>query len=164
MLAVNITASLSGRLDDRPRDVSACAEGWWVISDSTLRDYADHVLAVAENVIAGVYRVQRWERAANGKVVFNLAPAPEWQWLVGQDSPVTWRRGQANPVRKVGGVLVDQLRSGQPHHVDAGHGWVLEVAPDGRTATVRGPGVLSVTAIHNGVVTAAVAAPASGAA
>jgi hypothetical protein len=155
MLAVNITASLGGRLDDRPRDVAACAEGWWIISDTTLRDYADQVLAVADNIIVGVFDVLQWRRdpANDNKVVFRLGAAPQWQWLVGQDSPVTWGKGQANPVRKVGGVFVTQLRSRQPHHTDAGHGWTLDVAPDGLTATVRGPGALAVTAMQNGVVT-----------
>lgn len=160
MLAVNITASMNGRLDDRPRDVAACTEGWWVISDTTLRDYADRILAVSDNVIAGVFDVLTWERAENGKIVFRLAPAAAWQWLVGQDSPVTWSRGQANPVRKVGTAVIAQLTAGRPQHSDAGHGWTLDVSPDGRSATLRGPGALAVTAVHDSVVTATVTTPA----
>jgi hypothetical protein len=156
MLAVNISASMAGRLDDRPRDVAACAEGWWVISDTTLRDYANQLLAVADGVIVGVFDVLQWERAENGKVVFRLAPAASWQWLIGQDSPVSWSKGQANPVRKVGGILVDQLRARQPHRIDAGHGWTLDVAPDGLGATVRGPGGLVLTTLTGGVATLAV--------
>jgi hypothetical protein len=156
MLAVNISASMSGRLDDRPPTVESCTEGWWVISDTTLRDYADQIVAVANNVIVGVFDVQQYRRAANGKVVFQLAHAPDWQWLIGQPSPITWTRGQANPVRKVGTAIIAALRAGQPRHIEAGHGWTLEVAPDGRTATVRGPGALAVTAVHAGVVTTAV--------
>ena len=159
MLAVNVTASMGGRLDNRPRDVEACAEGWWVISDTTLRDYADQILAVADNTIMGVFDVKQWHRdpANDNKVVFQLAPSPQWQWLVGQPSPITWHKGQANPVRKVGGVFVTELRKRQPHHTDAGHGWALEVSPDGRTATVRGPAGLTVTAMPAGAVTLALA-------
>lgn len=159
MLAVNITASMNGRLDDRPRDVAACTEGWWVISDTTLRNHADRILAVSDGVIAGVFDVLAWERE-NGKVVFRLAPAASWQWLVGKASPVTWSRGQANPVRKVGTATIAELKAGRPQHSDAGHGWTLEVSPDGRTATMRGPGALAVTAVHDSVVTATVTAPA----
>ena len=149
MLALNITTSLRGDLDDRPRDVQACAERWWAIADGTLNGYADQVLAVANNIIVGVFDVRGWHRdpATNGKVVFDLAPADEWQWLVGQDSPVTWYKGQANPVRKLGTVITTALRARRPHHIDAGHGWSLDVDPDGRTATVRGPGRIVVTAV-----------------
>jgi hypothetical protein len=160
MLAVNITASMSGRLDDRPRDVAACTEGWWVVSDTTLRDYADRILAVSDGVIAGVFDVLAWERAENGKVAFRLARAASWQWLVGQDSPITWGKGQANPVRKVGTAIIAELKAGRPAHSDAGHGWTLEVSPDGQSATMRGPGTLAVTAVHDSVVTATVTAPA----
>ena len=112
---------MGGRLDDRPRTVESCTEGWWVISDTTLRDYADQILAVADNVIVGVFDVQQYRRADNGKVVFQLAHAPAWQWLIGQPSPITWSRGQANPVRKVGTAIIAALRAGQPQHIEARH-------------------------------------------
>lgn len=157
MLAFNITRSLHGRLDGRPRDVRSCTECWWDITDSTLDGYADLALPVADNVIAGVFGVRGWRRDPNvvgkvpgGKVIFDLVPAPDWQWLVGQDSPVTWHKSQANPWRKVGTAIVAELRARRPRHDDAGHGWSLDVEPDGTAATVRGPGRLAVTSLQDG--------------
>ena len=156
MLAFNITRSLHGRLDGRPRDVRSCTECWWDIADATLTGYADLALPVADNVIAGVFEVRGWRRdpqvvgkVPGGKVVFDLAEAPDWQWLIGQDSPVTWRKSQANGVRKVGAAIVSELRSRRPHHSDAGNGWSLDVDPDGSAATVRGPGRLAVTGVQD---------------
>ncbi len=150
MIALNITRSLRGELEGHHGGVRACAERWWGIADSTLDGYADLVLAVAENVIAGVFEVRGWRRDADvdGKVVFDLAEAAGWQHLTGQDSPITWRKSQANPVRKVRGVIRDQLRAGLPTHEDAGHGWSLDVDPSGTSVTVRGPGAVVVTALH----------------
>jgi len=152
MLALNITASLRGEFDDRPRDVQSCAERWWAIADGTLAGYGDQVLAVANNVIVGVFDVRGWQRDpdANNKIVFDLASAAEWQGLVGQDSPVIWHPGRANPVRKLGTLITGELRRRRPHHSDAAHGWSLHVDPDGRGATVRGPGRIVVTAVDNG--------------
>ncbi len=154
MLAVNITASMNGRLDGRDgSDIQACAEKWWAVSDTTLDGYADELMAVAGNTVAGMFTVRDWRRdpAAGGKVVFDLAPAPDWQWLVGQPSPVTWTRAQANPVRKVGRVIADSLNRGRPHYIDAGHGWSLDVDSDGRSATVRAPGTaVAITSIGTG--------------
>lgn len=154
MLAVNITASMKGKLDGRDgSDIRACAEKWWAISDTTLDGYADQLVAVAGNEVAGMFTIKNWRRdpAADDKVVFDLAPAPEWQWLVGQPSPVTWTRAQANPVRKIGRLIAESLHSGRPHHIDAGHGWSLDVEADGRSATVRAPGpAIAITSIGTG--------------
>jgi hypothetical protein len=154
MLALNITVSPRSEPGGETRDVRSRAERWWVIPDSTLRQYADVVLAVDGNIVAAAYEVRGWRRdpEAGNEVVFDLAEAPEWQWVIGQDSPVTWRRTQANPVRKVGGVLVDKLRSQRPGRDQAAHGWSLEVDPGGNAATVRGPGSIAVTALHDGSV------------
>jgi hypothetical protein len=154
MLALNITNILRGEPGGRPRDMRSCAERWWEIPDSALDGYADLILAVASNVIAGVFEVRGWRRdtGAGNKVVFDLADAPAWQWLVGQESPrpITWRKSQVNPVRKVGGVIADELRARRPHHIDAGHGWSLDVDPNGNAAVVRGPGCMVVTALGDG--------------
>lgn len=129
-----------------------------MIADGILRDYADQVLAVAGNVIVGVFDVLRWDRdQASAEVAFTLRPAAEWQFVIGMASPVTWHKGQANPVRKLGGVHVDLLRSRRPHTIDAGGGWFLDVAPDGMTACVRGPGPLAVTAMNGQSITIATA-------
>ena len=160
MLALNISASLRGELDGRPTDVRSCTECWWAIADSTLAGYADQILAVGGNAVAGVFNVRGWRRdpAADNKVVFDLVEAPEWQWLIGQDSPVTWRKSQANPVRKVGTVITSELRARQPHHSGADHGWSLDVDPDGKTATIHGPGRIMVTGIGSSHACLAVAA------
>lgn len=157
MLAVNITTSLNSD-EDRAGDVSACAEKWWAVSDSTLNTFADELLAVADNVVVGVFGITGWSRDPdNQKACLQLINAPHWDWLVGQESPVTWHRGQANPVRKVGGVTVSALRERQPYRIDGSHGWALDVDPDGTTVTVRGPGPgLTVTSLHNGTVRLAV--------
>ncbi len=132
-------------------------------------DDADLALPVADNVIAGVFEVRGWRRdpqvvgkVPGGKVVFDLAEAPDWQWLIGQDSPVTWRKSEANPVRKVGTAIVSELRSRRPHHSDAGNGWSLDVDPDGTAATVRGPGCLAVTGVQDGCARLALARPTEG--
>jgi hypothetical protein len=154
MLAVNITSSLGGHLDERRGDVQTCAERWWVVSDSTLNGYADELLAVASNTVAGVFTVRSWHRdpETDNKVIFELTPATGWQWLVGQDSPITWSRGQANPVRKVAGFLVSELRSRQPHQITSSHGWSLDVAPDGTSAVVRAASPnLTLTALADGL-------------
>lgn len=155
MLAFNITISLRGGLD-----VRACAERWWAIADATLSGYADIVLAVSAGTIAGVFEVRGWQRDPQngGKVVFDLAEAAEWQWLTGQDSPVAWHKGQANPVRKIGTQIVSELRARRPHHIDAGHGWTLDVDPGGAGATVRGPGRIVVTAMDSTSARVAIAA------
>jgi hypothetical protein len=161
MLALNITTSLRGELDDRPRDVRSCTAYWWNISNATLSGYADVILAVASNVIAGVFRVRDWKRdlQVDDKVVFDLVDAPEWQWLLGQDSPVTWHKSQANPVRKVGTLIVGELQSRRPHHAAAGHGWSLDVDPGGNAATVHAPGLIAVTAVDSTIVRMAITHP-----
>src|SRR6266566_10062359 len=56
-------------------------------------------------------------------------------------SPPTASPGTpANPVRKISRLIAESLRSGRPHHIDAWHGWSLDVEADGRSATVRAPG------------------------
>ncbi|MDT7784377.1 MAG: hypothetical protein QOF58_2796 [Pseudonocardiales bacterium] len=158
MLAVNITTSLHNQDEDRAGDVRACAEKWWTVSKATLT-YADELLAVANNTVAGVFTITDWSRDPdhNDKVVFQLTEAPHWQWLVGQESPVTWERGQANPVRKVGGIITNELRSRQPYRIDGSHGWALDVDPDGTTVTVHGPGPgITLTSLRDGTARLAV--------
>ncbi|QIZ35910.1 hypothetical protein [Saccharopolyspora sp. ASAGF58] len=41
----------------------------------------------------------------------------------------------------------------QPDRVDGGHGWALDVAPDGRIATVRAPATLRIIALDGGAAT-----------
>lgn len=77
----------------------------------------------------------------------------DWQWLIGQEIPVTWSKTMGNPVRKIGDVIISQLRSRRPRHVEASQGWSLTVDADGQSATVRGLApTIAVTALHNGTV------------
>jgi hypothetical protein len=149
MLALNITVSPRSEPDDRPRDVYSRTERWWAIAEGTLRQYADVIIAVAGNIIAAIYEVRGWRRdpEVGNKVVFDLAEAPEWEWAVGQASPVTWHRHQSKPVRKVAGLLVDELRSRRSGGHQAGHGWSMEVEPGGGAAIVRGPSRIAVTGL-----------------
>lgn len=152
MLAVNITKSVAGGLDDRdPADLRALAAKWWVLSDETATGYADTLLAIAHNTIAGVYAVRGWHRDpdAGGKVVFDLADDPGWQFLVGEPAPevATWSRGQANPVRKVDAATAAALADRRPARTTGEHGWVLEVDADGQSATVRAPGPVAISAL-----------------
>lgn len=155
MLALNIAAALRSQPDRRPETVQACAERAWRITDSTLQGYADEILAVAGDTVAGVFTVRGWSRDADDDnlVVFDLEPAPEWQWLVDQPSPITWHRGKTDPVRKVGTVITDELRGRRAHRLDAGLGWFLDVDLDGRGATVRAPsGSVAVVEVGSGTV------------
>ncbi|WP_433464999.1 hypothetical protein [Spirillospora sp. CA-128828] len=115
--------------------------------------YADTLMAVAGNMVAGMFASKDRNRdpAVVDKVVVELAPAADWQWLVGRPSPITWSRSQANPVRKGGSVIVESLRTERPHHIDARHGWSLDVTTDGRSP---GPN-LAVTSINPGTMTVA---------
>jgi hypothetical protein len=161
VLALNITPCLRDAVGDQTDEVRSCAERWWAIADGTLADYADEVLAVANNIIVAVFKVRGWRRDpdVNNSVIFDLVEAPAWQWLIGQNSPITWHGGRTNPVRKLGGIHVDVLRERRPHRIDAGHGWSLDVDPDGNTATVRGPGTIVVTAIHDNTTRLAITVP-----
>lgn len=149
MLALNISATFSGQHGQRA-DVRACAERWWTISDSTLATFGESVLAVAGDRVAGVFRVVSHHRdpAVGNKVAFDLVDDPSWAWLVGQPNPVPWRKGQANPVRKVPGVILDQLIHQRPQQRTDTGGWTLEVDPGGEGATVRASGRIVVTAVQ----------------
>lgn len=77
----------------------AAASAWANVSDSAMDQYGDYVLAVRDNVVTGVFSLRNWERLDDGRVEFTLDAAPaELDGLVGGDSPLRWKRGQANPV------------------------------------------------------------------
>lgn len=85
------------------------------------------------------------------EVVFDLVEAREWRFLGGEPSPevATWTKGQANPVREIDAATANELTARRPEQSDAGHGWSLEVAPDGHSATVRASrGPLTLTAMQ----------------
>lgn len=118
------------------------ASKWWRISERLLKLEGDLLLAVANNIMVGVFDIVAWSRddENDGKVVFDLLPSSRWGHLVGQPSPVTWGRHQANPVRKVNASTVLELASRRTAaSSDDTSGWSLEVSEDGRQATVRAP-------------------------
>jgi hypothetical protein len=116
------------------------------------------VLAVADNTIAGG-RVRDFGRdpASGNQVVFDLAPAPEWEWAIGKSSPVHWGRHDRARFKKAGNGSVADLLVQHPDYrpapAGAAHRWMLDVAPDTMSATVRCPGQrVVVTALGDGVV------------
>lgn len=149
MLAVNVTKLLRETPDGPDAALRVCSETTWPISHSALERSGDELMAVDGDRIAGVFTVRdavRDERTNEVRLV--LEPAPHWEWVIGQQAPVNMR---PKTVRVVAAVFVDQLRERQPSLADAKQGWRLQVAPDGRSATVYGPGVrLVVTGLGAG--------------
>ncbi|NBH11341.1 hypothetical protein [Amycolatopsis sp. SID8362] len=153
MLALDI------RSTGTPTEIRAATEKWWKITDAELARYADTVLAVVDNVIVGVFEVRGYHRdaAADGRVVFDLGPEPEWEWVIGRPSPSIWANHHRDPVKRLGEATVEALRKRHPDYRQSAHGWVFDVAPDGKSATVRGPGAhLVVAGLADGVARLAV--------
>jgi hypothetical protein len=84
------------------------------------------------------------DQGARRPCLFALTEAPDFEHLVGQDSPVKWVQGSANPIK-----LLDTATLAPPsaeiEHTTQGNarvrleGWTLVVYPDGR-ARVSPPG------------------------
>ena len=153
MLALNITTPYTGT----PTDMSAAAvlaraRGGWRISKRMLADDANIAVAVDHNNVVGVFTIRGWQADpdAEDQVVLDLVPNPDWQWLVGQDSPTYWTRSQTRRVRRLGGLGLDELRKQWPLHTTSSD-WDLTVAADGTTATLSAPGPIMLTALNNGV-------------
>lgn len=97
-MAIVVNIRRSGRdaaTDTQVRDAAARA---WVVADEQLERHGDVVVAVARNVVRGVYDVTAWRREPTGRVEFELTASERFAAIVGGPSPVTWRKGQANPV------------------------------------------------------------------
>jgi len=99
MILVNVSRSAVGAVTEAQLAESSRAH--WKVSEESIRGYGDHLAAVRDNVIVGVWRIVGHSRPdeGGGKVAFDLAPAPERSELVGQEVPTPWVRGAANPVK-----------------------------------------------------------------
>lgn len=136
MILVNIKKS--GRDAVTEEQLRQAAAGDWVVSDDTLRMYGDHLVAVRDNRVLGVWTIVGHTRRDDGRARFNLAVADEPATsLVGKLSPVQWVRGAANPVKifdagegRQPSSSIELTTQGNPKVVL--HGWTLVVYPDGR--------------------------------
>lgn len=99
MILVNVSRSAVGAVTEAQLAESSRAH--WKVSEESIRGYGDHLAAVRDNIIVGVWRIVGHSRPdeGGGKVEFDLAPAPERAELVGQNVPTPWVRGAANPVK-----------------------------------------------------------------
>lgn len=148
MLALNISSRLGEDID-----VRAATEKGWKIRQDVLDMHGDVVVAVANGVIKEVFTVRsaRPDPNAGGTIVFDLAPAPEWRHVIGDSNWFSWQRGQ-DPVKKVHQGTVAAMRRQPREPDDPRAGWHLDVADDGKSAVVRGPGTLAVTGLADGQV------------
>lgn len=80
---------------------SAAAGDWANISDASLERFADYLAAVRQNVVVGVWAIDGHARIDDGRVRFELVDCPPFQHMIGEPSPTTWKRGQANPVKLI---------------------------------------------------------------
>lgn len=136
MILVNVSRSAVAAVTE-PQLMEA-ASAYWKVSEETIRGYGDHLAAVRDNRIVGVWRILGHSRSdeAGGKVAFELAAAPERADLIGQQVPTPWVRGAANPVK-----LWDYQPDINPNHeaqFAVVNGWQIEALPDGRLQ-VRSP-------------------------
>jgi hypothetical protein len=111
VILVNINRK--GQTASRPDQVKAAAEGDWVAADDTLDQYGDVLVAVRRNRVLGAYDILSWERTQHGKARFELRESEAFASLVGEESPVRWRRGQANPVAYIDTGTVDPAAATQ---------------------------------------------------
>lgn len=146
MIVVNINRS--GAKAVTAEQIEAAARGAWVLGESSEQEYADVLVAVRKNSVVGVWTITGVERVTEGpdagKAVFSVAPAPEFEYLVGQESPAVWTPGQANPVKLLETATMQQKAS-KVELTKAGNprvqleGWSMIVYPDGR-ARISPPG------------------------
>ncbi len=98
MIFVNVRKSVPPGAS--PEDLREGASGDWAnISESSLETFADHLAAVRQNVVLGVWPIEGHRRLPDGRVRFELGDSDAHKDLVGQPSPAVWVRGAANPVK-----------------------------------------------------------------
>jgi hypothetical protein len=96
VIVVNIRRS--GDAASTVEQVRDAAAGDWVVSSDTLDIYGDVLLAVRSGRVRGAFDVMGWSAADGGRIRFDLRESDQYSWLVGEESPVKWKKGQSNPV------------------------------------------------------------------
>ena len=144
-----VTINRSGAKAVTPEQIEEVSRGAWVLSERSEQEYADVLVAVRKNVVVGVWTITGVDRVADGpdagKAVFSVAPAPDFEYLVGQESPAVWTRGQANPIKLLETATMQQkaskvelTKAGNPRvQLD---GWSMIVYPDDGRARISPPG------------------------
>lgn len=150
MIVVNINRS--GAKAVTPEQIAEVSRGYWVLSEGSIKEYGDVLVAVRKNVVVGAWNIMGHGRAGNGvdegKAVFTLGPSPDFEYLIGQESPAVWTPGQANPVKLIETATMQQKAS-KVELTKAGNprvqleGWSMVVYPDGR-ARISPPGGVKV--------------------
>ena len=97
MILVNVRRSARDAVT--PEQLRDAARGDWAnLTDESIDEYGDLLLAVKHNKVVGAWSIASAERLDDDRIRFELRDDPELEVWVGADSPVQWKRGQANPV------------------------------------------------------------------
>lgn len=141
VIIVNVNKSAARAVTDK--DIREAAEGAWLLSEASERRYGDYLVAVRKNVVIGVWKIEGSQWDEDGRVTFDVGPAPDLADMVGQPSPVEWKQGAANPVKLVDTRTLRQESSDvevtpQGNRRVQLDGWTLVVYPEGR-ARVQAP-------------------------
>ncbi|MEU2201675.1 hypothetical protein [Isoptericola sp. NPDC019482] len=143
MILVNINRS--GAKAVTPEQIKDVARGAWVLSESSEKEYADVLVAVRKNTVVGAWDIAKTKREDDGRATFVLKKkSSEFEDLIGQESPVVWTQGQANPVKLVETTTMQQKSSAVELTREGNRrvqldGWTLIVYPDDR-ARISPPG------------------------
>lgn len=142
MILVNINRS--GAKAVTAKQIEGAAQGAWVLSESSEQEYADFLVAVRKNVVVGVWKIAHVEREDDGRATFELKPTTKFKDLLGQEPPVIWTQGQANPVKLVETATMQQKSSNIEYTREGNprvqlNGWSMIVYSDGR-ARISPPG------------------------
>lgn len=108
MLAVDVRQSLKDG-----ETVEQGASRWWRFSTETVAEHGDYLLAFVDGeVCIGAFSIEHARVDDEvGKYVFDLAPAPRFQWLLGKKLPINAGR---NPARIVTGQALRELVDSSP--------------------------------------------------
>lgn len=174
MLAANITTRL-GKQDDAlpatpfdempdPDEVLRLARGPWRLTPAAVKRCADRLVVSAAETVLGVYTITAAHRddAEPDLVTFDLRPSPAWQWAIGEPNPFPFKLSNIT-IKQISPLFADSFWESNPerrkHKPRAG--WDLEVADDGRSAVVIGPGSLAVIELQGAAAQLTVTTPES---
>lgn len=140
MLAVDITAQLPDPESRSDQALRRCVDQSWTITRAALDRDGDAVMAIGDGRIAGIWTITATHRdPESDTVTFELAEAPQWAWAIGRSAPRTHNLSRSSGLRSIRRIHVTALWDERPSTTESTHGWTLEVAADGLSATVRGP-------------------------